>query len=99
MNLESQVCSFELSKKLKELGIKQDSYFYYWSCEDKNCDCSEKIQLKDGEPENLIGYSAFTVAELGEILFSIGFKMYPPRKENETEADTRAKLIIDLKDR
>ena len=31
MKIESQVCSLELAKKLKELGVKQES-LYYW-CE------------------------------------------------------------------
>lgn len=29
MKLEDQVCSLELSKKLKELGVRQDGYFYW----------------------------------------------------------------------
>ena len=29
MKLEKQVCSLELAKKLKELGVKQDSHFYW----------------------------------------------------------------------
>ena len=29
MKLEDQVCSLELAKKLKELGVKQDSLFYW----------------------------------------------------------------------
>jgi hypothetical protein len=27
MKLENQVCSLDLAKRLKELGVKQDSYF------------------------------------------------------------------------
>ena len=30
MKLEQQVVSLELAKKLKELGVKQDSLFYWW---------------------------------------------------------------------
>lgn len=30
MKLENQVCSFEQAKKLKDLGIKQDSLFYHF---------------------------------------------------------------------
>ena len=29
MKLEEQVCSLELAKELKELGVKQDSMFYW----------------------------------------------------------------------
>jgi hypothetical protein len=29
MNLEQQVCSLELAKRLKELGVKQDSFFFW----------------------------------------------------------------------
>lgn len=29
MELKNQVCNFELSKKLKELGVKQESLFYW----------------------------------------------------------------------
>lgn len=30
MRLEEQVCSLELAKRMKELGVRQESYFYYW---------------------------------------------------------------------
>lgn len=94
MELKDQVCSFELAKRLKELGVKQESYFYWYqndydekwqvvAAEQFMCDC-------DYEPESMHGCdirdiaaervggpgkydpdavcSAFTVAELGELL-------------------------------
>ena len=33
MKLEDQVCSLELSKRLKELGVKQDS-LWYWNAKE-----------------------------------------------------------------
>ena len=86
MELEQQVCSLELAKKLKELGIKQKSYFYW-----KTDLTTEKSQhymkpylseepdeyaklKKIGSIPDLVYqhyvelYSAFTVAELGEML-------------------------------
>lgn len=68
MKIEDQVCSLELAKKLKELGVKQESFcFWYknyspdWQLRtDRDC-------LGEYWGGNLI-YSAFTVAELGAIL-------------------------------
>ena len=63
MKLENQVCSLELSKRLKELGVKQDSLWGYLDHGDLNFYPvlnSELIYLK-------AEYSAFTVAELGEL--------------------------------
>ena len=66
MKLENQLTSLELSKKLKELGVKQESLFYWQGYLHSN----KKIELVN--QENLdINYdycSAFTVAELGEML-------------------------------
>lgn len=89
MKIENQVTSLELSKKLKSLGVKQESLFYWAQSEFEN----EKPELtlyrsqkefdeRDGMGK-LVGvwshgdieigsfietYSAFTVAELGEML-------------------------------
>ncbi len=68
MKLEDQVCSLELAKKLKELGVKQESLFYYDCDED-----GEASVVIEYDPHILINqhawrYSAFTVAELGEML-------------------------------
>jgi len=75
MKIEDQVCSLELSKRLKELGVKQESYFQW-----RGFDCGETeitfIVLPVGEIPEEVGiakigfgvFAAFTVAELGEIL-------------------------------
>ena len=69
MRLKDQVCSLELAKKLKELGVPQESAFYYA--------VSKFGYTKDGtlffeKPTPLEKthdfLSAFTVAELGEML-------------------------------
>lgn len=87
MKLENQVVSLELAKKLKELGVKQDSLFY-WG---RN---GEELFARTGIDDTTFGFttlnaegpagdpywfdiselddedwfSAFTVAELGEML-------------------------------
>jgi hypothetical protein len=83
VNVESQVCSLELSKRLKELGVKQESLFYYQNqpfndgTNDIAIVIKEIISTNNGnsitntysvdEFDEPI-YSAFTVAELGEML-------------------------------
>ena len=66
MKLEEQVCSFDLAKRLKELGVKQESLFY-WSQYMTRRMKAPKWRLMYGE-HGTNWYSAFTVAELGEIL-------------------------------
>lgn len=76
MKLEDQVTNLELSKKLKELGVKQESYFYWFK---KFTDRDDYFIEDWGKPEYLtvmaldfikidLACSAFTVAELGEML-------------------------------
>ena len=66
MKLEDQVCSLELAKKLKELGVKQESLFYWWFVRN---DMGDDVFVSDTKPVNGTEYwSAFTVAELGEML-------------------------------
>lgn len=75
MNLEQQVISLELAKKLNELGVEQESLFYWVNLDTNwvltivnkyeyifnfNNNTSDILSLKH--------YSAFTVAELGEML-------------------------------
>lgn len=74
MKLEDQVTNLELSKKLKELGVKHVSVFYWyqplgkeWSLhyiDYNHQETDTKIFLK----MNSEAIAAFTVAELGELL-------------------------------
>ena len=79
MDLTQQVCSLKHARKLQELGVKQDSLFYWisigilnnkhvgWRLElSHNCNCEEPLIAQEY-------YSAYTVAELGELL---PFKIY-----------------------
>lgn len=67
MKLEEQVCSLELAKKLKELGIKQNKSHYCWNKQQYG---SYLLGNNPNYNSNIIDecVSAFTVAELGEIL-------------------------------
>src|SRR5437016_1342304 len=74
MKLEDQVVSLELAKKLKELGFKQESLFYWvisrndGKTYDLECElqCGLCSRSFNGNREGAI--SAYTVAELGEML-------------------------------
>ncbi len=76
MKIENQVCLKELAEKLKKLGVKQDSYFYY---NEKQIGTPQEKKYKfvlevgsysirgvDG-----ISYSAFSVAELVNMLIEL----------------------------
>lgn len=63
--LEKQVCSLDLSIKLKKLGLVQESYFY-WS--EKHLAGSAEFEIVHSARGWQATFSAFTVAELGEIL-------------------------------
>lgn len=85
MKIEDQVCSLELSKKIKELKVKQDSLWYFihfeagWTLQSiKQVNNNLKAHRKMGDNMFAINalsefwrddcISAFTVAELGELL-------------------------------
>ena len=109
MTLESQVASLDLCKRLKELGVKQESLFY-WSFHKA---AKPELKLSDAlrEKTHWEDFAAFTVAELGEMLppmtpskladtsvnerrWSCG--MYPDDFRAKTEADARAAMLIYL---
>lgn len=86
--LEKQVVSLELAKRLKELGVKQESLFYHYATEIEQdglawWNISEKEPKKGKKVReylNSVGrpsvLSAFTVAELGEMLHKAGGELF-----------------------
>lgn len=112
MKLKQQVISLLIAKRLRELGVKQDS-LYAWDLyhEGKNI---LRVREKDEhiwDGPNI--YSAFTVAELGEIcrkmkdfdepfphLGADGWYYYTGEhsvpKKCKTEADARGKMLVYL---
>ena len=72
MKLEQQVTSLELSKKLKKLGVEQNSVFYWNNTRCSSSNPDWKIGI-DGYEDCRGAISAFNVAELGEMLPKIIF--------------------------
>jgi hypothetical protein len=79
MELEKQVCSLELAERLKELGMKQESLF--WWVEMIYAKIDERGHTENTKPlwdivnsevaawnDRRPRISAFTVAELGELI-------------------------------
>lgn len=109
MELEKQVCSLESAKRLRELGVKQESFFT-WCYKPDDQKLVPVVEFGKPMGRKLI-CSAFTVAELGELL-PYG---YPTGKDKDgiiftctnmmgvnqyanTEAEARAKMLIYLKE-
>lgn len=112
MRLEEQVCGLELAKKLKELGVKQESIFYWRDLQNVGWRVTPHDQTEHRAYDSV---SAFTVAELGEMLridnsmlahpTSIGcywgkkwcfYEWGKLLAKADTEADARAKMLIYL---
>ena len=69
MNLEDQVCSLELAKKLKELSVKQKSYFSWVNDKDYSWQVWNPTFASEYETDSTTEWlAAFTVSELGEML-------------------------------
>ncbi len=72
MDIEKQVISLYLAKKLRSLNVKQDSLFYWVKIGLNVVTCEEnwRIELLKHNLTNIPDYyiSAFTVAELGKML-------------------------------
>lgn len=76
MTLEKQVCNLDLAKRLKELGVKQEGHFSWYEVEhyqgEQESAFDAFVKLVEPTLDKLAGMhdicSAFTVAELGEML-------------------------------
>lgn len=89
MKLENQVCSLELAKKIKELGVEQESLFFGSMHENEKENFDEEVRHIDKLYKVA---SAFTATELGEMLpkiINIGEKgwqtIYKHPKQNWME--------------
>lgn len=83
MKIESQVCSLESTKRLDELGVRQDSLFWYMEIlsPERHWEILKWPHPSLNKKED---YPAYTVAELGEMLpdrVSSGFLIINKRKE------------------
>ena len=67
MKLKEQVCNLELSRKLKELGVSQKSYFHWIHWREGVGVGGWDVDHQENDPMS-VDFSAFTVAELGEML-------------------------------
>lgn len=74
MQLENQVCSLEQAKELKDLGVDQDSLFY-WNSVQYPFVTALEVHYGKSDTETITAFSvmtslasAFTVAELGVML-------------------------------
>lgn len=110
MELSKQCVSLEIAKRLKELGVPQRSLFEYVNTEQGGeihlLTTTSTFRSKDAF------VSAFTVAELGELLpdefftakygdsfmygFLPSFEYVQSKGEETTEADARGAMLIYL---
>ena len=63
MQIQLQCCTLPQAKQLKELGVKQES-IWYWCRPNPDY----VLELNDNVSQKEESYSAFTSAELGEML-------------------------------
>ena len=92
MKLEDQVVSLELAKRLKELGVKQESYFQ-WFDEGSFGSVVDRRESGNG-PYGQERYAAFTVAELGELIFGSVIDGNKPNLGFRTFRDYKGKNVF-----
>lgn len=111
MDIEKQVCSLKLAKRLEQLNCKQES-LWYWGERDGRGWLFSREQLEENMNNGTFVskckfYSAFTVAELGEMLKDVQYELPIFGKNKkwgsallgkwfDTEANARVKMLIYL---
>lgn len=111
MKLENQVTNLELSRKLKKLRVKQESYFAWAEVNVGDKEFEYQVVKNDFQAD-IEFVSAFTVAELGEMLSKYllynffdmpnicdkGWEWELEKADGiaDTEANARAKMLIYL---
>ena len=100
MDINKQVCDPKLAAELRRLGVKQDSLYFWQTNEDGGCELKQTGFTGQGIRQ-YEAFSAFTVAELGEMLRICGEGASIPQPkygswEHDTEADDRAATVIQL---
>lgn len=111
LTLEQQVCNLESAKRLKELGVRQES-LWHWFVSKSGVKFIGQVHEVRGD---FYQYAAFTCAELGELLplhidiyktdhrtWIVVPNQYYERTgvchEQNTEAEARARMLIYLID-
>ena len=99
MKLEDYIPSVETCKKLRGLGLAQES-IYTWVLEQHSE--NPRWVLSSDPPQDEYQYSSFSVGELGTILSEIPMRLYPHQLSLMSamgsmaisEAEFRAKMLI-----
>ena len=101
MNLEDHVTSFESSKRLKKLGVKQESIFYWEEKHDLTARivfCAQIDEYDKCRWKNIL-FSAFISSELGFLIKECREKHFEQTRINQItdkECNERASFLISV---
>lgn len=90
MRLEDQVISLDIAKKLKEIGLKQESY-YVWRYYQNEIELTTLKAVKIFNKYSHDSYPAYTLSELLDILPST---IYTNEDEEHLSPDTSYQLWV-----